>query len=658
MIVVPPHDVELDSLMGSSMGSSQRGQTVYWLDSKLGAGGMSVACLALMRSPGGESPVVIKFMKPEFVRRSEQTAVLAIRKEASALHRLNQRVPPCPFVVRMVDAGNLSVFWKNEPLELPWLALEYIHGGHEGTTLFERVSHCLRSTGFAFEMGRTARTVECLSDGLSVIHEVEVIHRDIKPENVLCCGFGENEIFKISDFGIARPSGIASTFGGFIVGTAGYAAPEQVGLLAENIGPWTDVFGMAAVIYFMLTGEHYFIFDEFEEALRLVSRPERRSICDSVKLAPELRRLAENCRAIDGILAQATAAKKEERPQTARALANLLLPWLRGDSSRFRPSFQRVSSFAESETTVAWQSKQWAIRHHTGEERTIRSVAWTGDSTCLAVTTTGLEFWNGTEWLAVNTHSIYNPQGFRFVRQISPGRWMLGGEEARVAIYTRNGIGEVIQGPDRSVVLTDASGDLKDLGVIVASKLNHPPSLHAIVGKRWLRPLPLPELKFIAAIARVADEQWLVAGRRENGYGFAGLYEPLQWQVTPLDTYSTTSFLVAAAHEHSAVGVVGGTNGTVIWIEQQKAKYEKIDTDLSLSAATVDLAGRAWAAGRGAIWFRHGGKWSSVWSNPHWNAPFISLNSNMGTLTAVAVDGAVLEGRTQLIGATLPTLLK
>ena len=49
--------------------------------------------------------------------------------------------------------------------------------------------------------------------GVTAVHEVGVLHRDIKPENVLCCGFGEDELLKLADFGLARSSGVAATFG-------------------------------------------------------------------------------------------------------------------------------------------------------------------------------------------------------------------------------------------------------------------------------------------------------------------------------------------------------------------------------------------------------------------------------------------------------------
>src|SRR5689334_23228072 len=177
---------------------------------------------------------------------------------------------------------------------------------------------------------RRAHTVECLAEGLTAIHEVGVVHRDLTPGNVLCCGFGASEVMKIADFGIARPTGINVTFGAVLLGTPGYAAPEQSFASEGDIGPWTDVFGFACLIFHALTGEPYFDTANFAQALLLVREPKRRSILESRALSPELRENPASCRAIDAVLAHATAMNPGERPKQAREFAGALLPSLRG----------------------------------------------------------------------------------------------------------------------------------------------------------------------------------------------------------------------------------------------------------------------------------------------------------------------------------------
>ncbi|HYP88231.1 MAG TPA: hypothetical protein VEQ59_08755, partial [Polyangiaceae bacterium] len=77
----------------------------YRLERQVGEGGMGSAYLALRQAPEGLSPVVVKLVRPAFGPNSDRAAALVVLKEAVALGRLNERVPPCPFVVRLVDTG-------------------------------------------------------------------------------------------------------------------------------------------------------------------------------------------------------------------------------------------------------------------------------------------------------------------------------------------------------------------------------------------------------------------------------------------------------------------------------------------------------------------------------------------------------------------------
>ena len=159
---------------------------------------MGVAFYAVREAPDGVTPAVLKVVKPDIVGTAGPTAMLMIQKEAIALGRLNERVPPTPFVVRFMDTGTV-VLAKLGNVELPWIAVEYVHGGVEGTTLDQRVRYSVHNTRYAFDATRAERTVECLAEGLVAIHDVGVVHRDLTPGNVLCCGFGANEVPKIAD---------------------------------------------------------------------------------------------------------------------------------------------------------------------------------------------------------------------------------------------------------------------------------------------------------------------------------------------------------------------------------------------------------------------------------------------------------------------------
>src|SRR3954465_14771657 len=241
-------DQPRDLFVGQVLESAYQPGVSYRLEKKLGEGGTAAAYLSRRMSAVGESQAVIKIILPQIVADSDERALTIIKKEAVALGRLNERVPPTPFVVRLLDTGALLFKPFGKGLELPWIALEYVHGGLEGTTLQDRGRYSVRETGFAFDPNRTARVVHALARGMDEIHAVGVVHRDAHPGNVLCCGAGETEIFKMSDFGIARPVGLSATFGGATVGTPGYMAPEQYEDRG-NIGPLSDLFSLAAIVF-------------------------------------------------------------------------------------------------------------------------------------------------------------------------------------------------------------------------------------------------------------------------------------------------------------------------------------------------------------------------------------------------------------------------
>lgn len=93
--------------------------------------------------------------------------------------------------------------------------------------------------------------VKDVCDALAVLHSYGIVHRDIKPENVMITDDG---IIKLIDFDAARLFKNGQSKDTKIIGTAGYAAPEQFGLAQSD--ERTDVFAVGVLMNVMLTGEH------------------------------------------------------------------------------------------------------------------------------------------------------------------------------------------------------------------------------------------------------------------------------------------------------------------------------------------------------------------------------------------------------------------
>ena len=101
-----------------------------------------------------------------------------------------------------------------------------------------------------FTPQETRKIVKQLCQGLWVLHSMAAVHRDIKPENVILRGRGAVLI----DFDAARlhkPEHEADTQ---ILGTTGFAAPEQYGLSQSDVR--TDIYALGVLMNVMLTGEH------------------------------------------------------------------------------------------------------------------------------------------------------------------------------------------------------------------------------------------------------------------------------------------------------------------------------------------------------------------------------------------------------------------
>ncbi len=136
---------------------------------------------------------------------------------------------------------NLPLIYQVETLEDGQIILEeYI----DGISLAQ-----IMETGQHHPEG-AKKVLMAICNGLSVLHGLHFVHRDIKPENILISGEGRVVLI---DFDAARQffEGGRDTQ---ILGTVGYAAPEQLGL-SQSDGR-TDIYALGVLYNLMLTGKH------------------------------------------------------------------------------------------------------------------------------------------------------------------------------------------------------------------------------------------------------------------------------------------------------------------------------------------------------------------------------------------------------------------
>lgn len=121
-----------------------------------------------------------------------------------------------------------------------YIVMEYV----DGTTFKELVAQ----KGGRIPPSELLPMIEPLFAALTAMHTQGLIHRDISPDNLML----ENGVVRLLDFGCARESadGTATMT---ITLKHGYAPVEQY--QQKGQGPWTDVYGLSATIYYCLTGK-------------------------------------------------------------------------------------------------------------------------------------------------------------------------------------------------------------------------------------------------------------------------------------------------------------------------------------------------------------------------------------------------------------------
>jgi serine/threonine protein kinase len=190
----------------------------------------------------------------------------------------------------------------------PFLVMEYIHGRNlEDYARDEPVTP-----------RRAAELVAKLAGALAMVHRRGIIHRDIKPRNILIDEAGEPRLI---DFGLARLRHAWSdrpdpTWGG----TLAYMAPEQARLEHDRTGPRSDVFGLGAVLYDLLTGQPPFVGETQDEVWDRAKRCEFEK--ETLRLARVRRRLRRIC-------LKALAADPAQRYATAEQFQRALVRFLR-----------------------------------------------------------------------------------------------------------------------------------------------------------------------------------------------------------------------------------------------------------------------------------------------------------------------------------------
>src|ERR1043166_6178854 len=313
----------------------------YELLEQIGCGGQGVVFRARQKSLN--RTVALKMIR--LGQWASRTHLKRFRREAEAAARLDhpgivpiyevgERDGSCYFSMKFVEGGQLDAVVSQKPMSI-----------RQAVELISKI----------------ARTVH-------YAHEHGILHRDIKPGNVLLDTKREPHL---TDFGLARlvetDSTVTHTME--VMGTPSYMAPEQAVGNNAAVGSTTDVYGIGAVLYQLVTGHPPFAGGTTYETIKLLEDTEPRSPrLWNPKIDRDLSTICLKCLEKD----------PKRRYSSALTLAEDLERWLKHEPIQAR------------RTGIFSRGKKWVQRNPTGAVLAASLLALT--------TAVGWNIWK-TEWL-------------------------------------------------------------------------------------------------------------------------------------------------------------------------------------------------------------------------------------------------------------------
>lgn len=307
--------------------------TQFELIRKIAVGGMGT--VYLVRDRELDRPVALKVLS---VPDAPGELTARVVREAKTVAQLEH-----PGIVPVHAVGQLAdgrVFY----------AMKFV----EGKTLeeFRRMQNSLSIL---------LRIFEKICETVQFAHSRSVLHRDLKPSNIMVGSFGEvlvmdwgiaTRVFgntglqadDTEDFVVPHETGekCPSTARGTLLGTPAYMSPEQAQRRIADLDCRTDVYGLGAILYFLLTGDEPYSGASVDSVLAQVTAGNPRKPRELSPTVPKR---------LEAICLMAMARNPQHRYESAANLANDVTLYLDG---------QPVSAYRES---IIEKSARWLGRN-------------------------------------------------------------------------------------------------------------------------------------------------------------------------------------------------------------------------------------------------------------------------------------------------------
>jgi serine/threonine-protein kinase len=304
-------------LSTSGHGSELRDR--YTLTRLHATGGIGRVWLA--RDPRLGRDVALKELRPERAGRPEAWA--RFLREAQITGQLEH-----PGIVPIYEVG------QRPDDQAPFYTMRFVRGRTLAEAAAAYHARLGRNEARPSDLRELVVAFVGVCNAVAYAHSRGVLHRDLKPPNVVLGDFGEVIVL---DWGLARltgqagpddnpagpqvesGAGVEATAEGRVLGTPGYMAPEQAEGRPDRLGPATDVYGLGAILYEILTGRPPFTGTITLEILRRVAHEPP---------APPRSLSAGVPRPLEAVCLKALEKTPEQRYGTAKELATEVQQWL------------------------------------------------------------------------------------------------------------------------------------------------------------------------------------------------------------------------------------------------------------------------------------------------------------------------------------------
>jgi len=275
----------------------------YELLEEIGHGGMGVVFKARQKSL--DRTVAVKMLLPGAT--SHPDYINRFRTEASAAAGLQH-----PNIVAIHEVGAHE--------GRPYLVMDYV----EGRSLAQWIANLKSQISNPHQ---AARWIQTVAEAIQFAHDHGILHRDLKPSNILIDASGQP---RLTDFGLAkRIAGDTSlTLSGQLLGSPSYMPPEQAAARHGKVSRRSDVYGLGATLYHLLTGRAPFQAATITETLD--------EVLNKDPVAPRV--LSSGIpRDLETICLKCLEKDPHRRYASARELADELGRFLRGEPTLARP---------------------------------------------------------------------------------------------------------------------------------------------------------------------------------------------------------------------------------------------------------------------------------------------------------------------------------